>query len=72
MKSAIFTLTVPIAAFAALVGCSVPGEEAERAALESEGRAYRIPYTARMLPVLAKDAPLPDLLQYAFLSNASL
>ena len=56
----------------AAVGCTVPGEDAEREALEREGRAYEARHGERSLPTLALDAALPDVLHYAFLANPSL
>ena len=58
-----------------LAGCSGPrpaGEPAERARLEESGRPFRLPHEKRTLPVLAQDASLADVLNYAFLSNAGL
>lgn len=56
----------------AAAGCSVAGESAERRDLDREGRPYQFRHGERKLPTLPADAPLLDVLQHAFLSNADL
>jgi outer membrane protein TolC len=58
-----------------LVGCSGvrPAEEpAERRDAEVEGRPFVVPHEKRELPNVVPDAPIEDVLRYAFLSNAGI
>ena len=60
------------AVVALLLGCSVPGEEAERKTLEKEGKPYETPRERRALPELPGHPTREAVLQYAFYSNASI
>ena len=56
-------------------GCSLfaPGEtREERERLERAGEPFSAPHETRQLPALAEEAPLADVLAYAFHSNAEL
>jgi outer membrane protein, heavy metal efflux system len=55
-----------------LAGCSVPGEEAEREALEKENKPYRVAHDRRPLPELPGQPLREAVLQYAFYSNAAI
>ncbi len=70
MKVAFFTAALGI--LSTLLGCSVKGEDAERAAIEKSGKPFERPHGVRPLPVLAEAPLLIDVLHYAFLSNAGI
>jgi len=72
MSPTLRLLSVLLALLPACTGPRPRGEPEERAAVEREGTPYVKPHEERTLPALAEAAALPDVLHYAFLSNAGL